>query len=120
VTDLPKPRLGNKPLPLELVEYKRLLNTTKASTEFLRDAGAKLRKWADKQSSDRRETEDWIPAEEMAAFYASFLDRNEQLRRDYVRDHPAPLFPPIEARQLQIYRGMSVSRFAQLTAAILL
>jgi hypothetical protein len=107
-------------LPIELVEYKRLLNTTKASMDFLKDAGAKLRKWADKHSSDQRETIDWIPAEEMAGFYESFVDRNEQLRRDYVSEHPAPLFPPIEAQRLQEYRGMSVDRFAQLTAAILL
>jgi len=121
VTDLPKPRSATKALPIELIEYKRLLNTTKASMDFLKDAGAKLRKWADKHSSDRpQETEDWIPAEEMADFYASFADSNEQLRRLYASDHPAPLFPPFEIKPLQEYHGMSVDRFAQLTAAILL
>ena len=49
VTDLPKPQPAKSPLPLELVEYKRILNTTQASMEFLKDVGAKLRRWADKQ-----------------------------------------------------------------------
>ena len=120
VTDLPKPQPAKSPLPLELVEYKRILNTTQASMEFLKDVGAKLRRWADKQSSDGQENVDWIPVEEIAGFYASFLDMNEQLRRDYVSDHPAPLFPPIEPGQLQIYSGLSVDRFAQITASILL
>ena len=120
VTGLPTPQPVKRSLPLELVEYKRLLNTTEASMEFLKHVGAKLRKWADRQPSDQEEDVDWIPAEEIAGFCASFLDMNEQLRRDYVSDHPAPLFPPIEARQPRIYRGMSVDRFAQITAAILL
>jgi hypothetical protein len=120
VSDLPRKSVENPSLPLELVEYKRLLNGTKLGLTRLKGVTQKLEKRA---KSGGLETEvDWISRQEMEAFFASFDEENEKLRRDFVSDRSSPLFPSLEAAPIKDkgeYNGMSARRFAELTVEIL-
>lgn len=120
VSDLPRNSVENPSLPLELVEYKRLLNGTRLGLTRLKGVTQKLEKRA---TSGGLETEvDWISRAEMEAFFASFDEENERLRRDFVSDRSSPLFPSLEIAPIkdkEEYKGMSARRFAELTVEIL-
>ncbi|MEQ8699686.1 MAG: hypothetical protein RLT05_24395 [Bauldia litoralis] len=121
VSDLPRTPVENRSLPLELVEYKRLFNATKAGKGKLANVADRLDQRAAK--GGLLDGVDWISRADMEAFCQSFAADNEMLRRDFASDHPAPLFPSLEASpiaELAEYEGMSVHRFAELTAEILL
>ncbi|MCB1487861.1 MAG: hypothetical protein KDJ88_10435 [Bauldia sp.] len=121
VSDLDRGPAENRSLPIELVEYKRLLNATKAGKDKLEHVADLLDKRAAK--GGLVDHVDWISRQDMETFCASFAAENEMLRRDFASDHPAPLFPSLEASpiaDLDEYEGMSVHRFAELTAEILL
>jgi hypothetical protein len=121
---LPPPLNANRSLPIELIEYKRLLNMTGASLAALKDVGKKLSNWANNKPMEDFADAQWVPRREIVAFLESFAEKNQRLRRDFASDHPAPLFPPIQADPAAdmrgAYGGMSVDRFAQLTAEIFL
>ena len=111
----------NPSLPVELVEYKRLLNATTLSPTKLKRVGNKLVRYAAGRPVGEGDNVDWLPASEMAAFVAAYDENNERLRRAFASDHPAPLFPPAEERTpTGPYGGMTVDRFAELTSEILL
>jgi hypothetical protein len=111
----------NPSLPVELVEYKRLLNATNLGAGKLKQVGNKLVRYAERRSVGERGKVDWLPASEMAAFVTSYDESNERLRRAFASDHPAPLFPPAEeGTPAYQYAGMTLERFAQLTSEIFL
>jgi hypothetical protein len=121
VSDASRNAAENLSLPLELVEYKRLLNATKVGKGRLEAVVEKLEKRAKK--GGLRNHVDWVSRPDMEAFYASFDEENERLRRDFMSDRPPPVFPslatvPIEDNEE--YKGMSARRFAELTAEIVL
>ena len=121
VSDFEPPTEINRSLPIELVEYKRLLNATECRRVRLQQIVPKLDGRAAKEglAGDI----DWITREEMEEFYNSFNDENERLRRDFANDRPAPLFPSLIEQPIpdrQEYGGMTMHRFAQLTADMLL
>lgn len=121
VSDLGRNAAENRSLPIELVEYKRLLNATRAGKGKLAHVADLLDKRA--ATGGLRDHIDWISRQDMEAFCASFDAENEALRRDFASDHPAPIFPSLEAApiaELDEYEGMSVHRFAELTAEIFL
>ncbi len=112
---------ANPSLPVELVEYKRLLNATTLGPTKLKQIGNKLAQFAERRSVNKRGNVDWLPASEMAAFVASYDESNERLRRAFASDHPAPLFPPLgEDAPTRQYAGMTLKRFAELTSEIFL
>jgi len=112
---------ANPSLPVELVEYKRFLNTTNLGVKKLKQVGQKLVRYAEGRSAGESDNVDWLPASEMTAFVASFEESNECLRRAFAGDHPAPLFPPVEeGAATPQYAGMTLERFAQLTSEIFL
>ncbi len=120
VSDLPRNSVENPSLPLELVEYKRLLNGTRLGLTRLKGVTQKLEKRA---TGGGLEMEvDWISRAEMEAFFASFDEENERLRRDFVGDRSSSLFPSLETvpiKEKGEYKGMSARRFAELTVEIL-
>jgi hypothetical protein len=115
---------ANPSLPVDLVEFKRILNGTPLKPERLKEIGVLLLDKADKATKVERGKVDWLPVEEMAAFYASFEETNERLRAEYLPARPAPLFPPFVMPTGDavpaVYEGMSASRFAYIAAELLL
>ncbi len=121
VSDLARSPAENRSLPLELVEYKRLFNATSAGKGRLAHVAELLDKRAAK--GGLQDDVDWISRSDMEAFCASFAAENEMLRRDFASDRPTPIFPSLETAPVADqgeYEGMSVHRFAELTAEILL
>jgi hypothetical protein len=124
VSDIP-PRPGANPsLPIDLVEFKRILNGTSLKPERLKEIGAKLLDNADTATKIERGKVDWLSVEEIVAFYGSFAEENEKLRAEYLPGRPPPLFPPLVAPAgadaPEVYGGMSAHRVAQLVAELLL
>ena len=115
---------ANPSLPIELVEFKRILNGTPLSPDRLKEIGVLLLDKAEKAQSISRGKVDWLPVDEMAAFYESFAETNERLRAAYLPSRPAPLFPafvrPTGDAVPEVYDGMSASRFANIAAELLL
>ena len=115
---------ANPSLPIELVEFKRILNGTPLSPDRLKEIGVLLLDKAEKAQSISRGKVDWLPVDEMAAFYDSFAETNERLRAAYLPARPAPLFPafvrPTGDAVPEVYDGMSASRFANIAAELLL
>jgi len=110
---------ANPSLPIELVEYKRLLNATNLDPKQLKQVGKKLVRYAERRSGGGPDPVDWLPASEMAAFVGSYDESNERLRRAFASDHPAPLFPPVDNGKAACqYGGMTAERFAELTRKI--
>ncbi|WP_421726512.1 hypothetical protein [Bauldia sp.] len=121
VADLRRKSVANPSLPLELVEYKRLLNATRVDMDHLDAAVGKL--WKRARAGGLIDDTDWVPRHELEAFCASFDVGNEQVRAQFAGDRPAPLFPSLSAAPIKDrseYAGMSARRFAQLTAEIFL
>ena len=79
---------------------------------------------ADKATTIERGKVDWLPVEEIAAFYASFAEDNEKLRAAYLPDRTTPLFPPFVMPTGNavpaVYEGMPTARFASIAAELLL
>lgn len=115
---------ANPSLPIELVEFKRILNGTSLSSERLKEIGVLLLDKAERATSIERGKVDWLPVDEMAAFYESFAETNEKLRAAYLSTRPAPLFPPYARPAADavpaVYEGMSANRFASIAAELLL
>lgn len=115
---------ANPSLPIELVEFKRILNGTSLSSERLKEIGVLLLDKAERAKSIERGKLDWLSVDEMAAFYESFGETNERLRAAYLPARPAPLFPPYARPATDavpaVYEGMSASRFANIAAELLL
>ncbi len=115
---------ANPSLPIDLVEFKRILNGTALKPERLKEIGLLLLDKAGRVSDARRGKVDWLPVEKMAAFYASFAESNDRLRAEFLPARTTPLFPPFAMPDGDavpaVYDGMSAQRFAQLTAELLL
>lgn len=115
---------ANPSLPIELVEFKRILNGTSLSSERLKEIGVLLLDKAERAKSIERGKLDWLSVDEMVAFYESFGETNERLRAAYLPARPAPLFPPYARPATDavpaVYEGMSASRFANIAAELLL
>ena len=124
VSDIPARPSANPSLPIDLVEFKRILNGTSLKPERLKEIGAKLLDNADTATKIERGKVDWLSVEDIAAFYDSFAEENEKLRTEYLPGRPPPLFPPLVAPAgadaPEVYGGMSAHRVAQLVAELLL
>ncbi|HET7717205.1 MAG TPA: hypothetical protein VFK86_16400 [Bauldia sp.] len=122
VSDIPERPNANPSLPIELVEFKRILNSTSLKPERLKEIGTILLDNADRVTETAPGSVDWLPVEEMAAFYESFAAENERLRSEFLPGRPPPLFPPFvaPAEPPAVYEGMSTRRFAHLAAELLL
>ncbi len=124
VSDIPGRPSANPSLPIDLVEFKRILNTTTLKPERLKEIGTLLLNKAGAASKIERGTVDWLPAEETASFYDSFAEENERLRAEFAPKLPAPLFPPLVpapgSKAPEVYGGMSATRFAHLVVELLL
>ncbi|MCP4381014.1 MAG: hypothetical protein GY798_06280 [Hyphomicrobiales bacterium] len=116
---------ANQSLPVELVEYRRLLNGTALDIVSLRKMTKRLSKYARRGRLRDPEAIDWWSDRRMAQLVDSFAASNERLRREFAAHLPIPLFPAPEGgksvpRMIRDYPGMSASRFARLTTDIFL
>jgi hypothetical protein len=124
VADIPGRPSANPSLPIDLVEFKRILNSTALKPERLKEIGILLLNKAAEASKVERGKVDWLPAEEIADFYNSFAAENERLRAEFRSDLEPPLFPPfappLNGEGPAVYDGMSANRFAHLVVELLL
>ena len=124
VSDIPARPSANPSLPIDLVEFKRILNSTTLKPERLKEIGTILLDKANKATKIEPGKVDWLSVDEIAAFYDSFAEENEKLRAEYLPGRPPPLFPPFVAPAgtdaPEVYGGMSAQRLAQLVAELLL
>jgi len=124
VSGIPGRPSANPSLPIDLVEFKRILNSTRLKPERLKEIGTLLLDRAADLTKIERGKVDWLPVETMAAFYESFAEENEKLRARYLPNRPGPLFPPFVAPSgdavPEVYDGMSANRFAHVVAELLL
>lgn len=110
------PPVANVSLPLEFVEFKRLLNKTSISREDADRIGKELLNMAQGDVLRPARNLDWLPFEDMAGFLGSFERDNERLRRLFAASLPAPLFPPPEQTgkktfaRLNPYRAMQIAQ----------
>lgn len=115
---------ANPSLPIDLVEFKRILNGTSLKPERLKEIGVLLLDKADRATKIERGKVDWLPIEEIAAFYASFAEANEKLRAQYLPARTTPIFPafvmPTGDDVPAVYQGMSAAQFANIAAELLL
>ncbi|MCP4406467.1 MAG: hypothetical protein GY807_01630, partial [Gammaproteobacteria bacterium] len=110
-------RVLNKSLPLELTEYKRLLNGTPGiSKDELGIVAKKITGLANRGGLDWPQDADWLSSPDMRAFVKGFGKDNERLRQQFLPDRPGPLFPAMTAgAERAAYMGLSVERFAEIT-----
>jgi len=122
VADIPGRPSANPSLPIDLVEFKRILNSTSLKPERLKEIGTLLLDKADRVSKIERGRVDWLPVDEMELFYSSFAEENEKLRAEYLPGRSTALFPPfvMPAEPPEVYGGMSANRFAHVVAELLL
>ena len=122
--DIPGRPSANPSLPIDLVEFKRILNTTPLKPERLKEIGILFSTRPTRQPRSSAAKVDWLSVEEMAAFYDSFAEQNEKLRAEFLPGRPPPLFPPFVtptgADVPEVYGGMSANRLAHLVAELLL
>jgi hypothetical protein len=124
VSGIPGRPSANPSLPIDLVEFKRILNSTRLKPERLKEIGTLLLDRAGDLTKVESGKVDWLPVEAMAAFYESFAEENEKLRARYLPNRPGSLFPPFVApsgdAEPEVYDGMSANRFAHVVAELLL
>jgi len=124
VSDIPGRPSANPSLPIDLVEFKRILNTTPLKPDRLKEIGSLLLDRAEQATKIEPGKVDWLSAEEMAAFYDSFAEENEKLRKEYLPGRSPPLFPAVATPSgvdgPEVYGGMSANRLAYLVAELLL
>ncbi|WP_421725324.1 hypothetical protein [Bauldia sp.] len=114
---------ANLSLPVELVEYKRLINATSVDDEALLKMTHKLSRYARKTNLRETGTLDWLSRQAMKDLVDRYVDDNERLREEFANAHPTPLFPAFgnsagEYEMEQDYTGMPASRFTELTFSI--
>ena len=104
----------NTSLPIELVEFKRLLNQTDISPDDAKAIGNELTKVTARGDWDSIPDLDWLPEEELSAFQGSFERDNEVLRQQYAPDYPSPLFSPAGRTNTVQFTGLSGERIMQI------
>lgn len=97
----------NPSLPLEFVEFKRLLNRTEIDPELAKKFGEKLLALAQSDAVPLDRSLDWLSLQEIAGFQGSFERDNEVLRSRYAPALDAPLFPPVEREERKPFSGLS-------------
>ena len=113
--------VANKSLPLELTEYKRLMNRTPGvSKDELAIVGRKIARLASQPELEWLKGVDWLSSADMQAFADGFGEENERLRQQFMPDRPAPLFPEVtDGEERKAYEGMSVERFAEISMRLI-
>jgi len=104
----------NSGLPIEFVEFKRLINKTEIDPDLAKSIGKKLVSMAARDVLQPARNLDWIPHEDMTAFQGSFERDNEDLRQRYVPTLPSPLFPVPERTKQTHFAGLSPERAMQI------
>lgn len=106
--------VSNVSLPIELVEFKRLLNATDMSRDEIDRIGKELPRLVKNESLKLAQNFDWLPFEQVDAFQGSFERDNERLRQQYAPSLPAPLFSPPDRTGKQRFRGMHPKRVLEI------
>lgn len=104
----------NVSLPIEFVEFKRLINMTNISRKKADQIGKRLLYLAKKDVLHPARDLDWLTFEDMAAFQGSFERDNERLRQCFVPSLPSPLFQPPERTEKRHFLGLSPERAMQI------
>lgn len=104
----------NMSLPIEFVEFKRLLNKTQISREAADKIGKKLLDLAQKNALNPARNLDWLPFDDMASFQGSFERDNEELRRRFAPLLPSPLFQPPQPDNRKQFTDLHPKRAIQI------
>ena len=111
--------MANVSLPVEYVEFKRLLNTTPIGADEAKRIGQELLALA---TSDRIKPDrnlDWLPFDDFAGFQGSFERDNEELRQKFLPDYPAPLFAPPAKSRKKVFDGLAAARAVEIASSFL-
>lgn len=106
-------------LPLELVEFKRMMNALGLKKREFREIREQLEKVASADVADLRLDLDWLAFDQSAEFARSFADDNERVRLRFAPHRPAPLFPPPLPDGKQAFDGLSPERAVELATWVL-
>lgn len=106
-------------LPLELVEFKRMLNGLPLKKREVKLIRERLEKLASARVAELRQDLDWQAFEESREFARSFEDDNERIRQRFARHLPAPLFPPPVPDGKAAFHGLSPERAIELATWVL-
>ena len=104
----------NTSLPVEYVEFKRLVNKTRPSNEESKAIGRKLLKMAGNDALDPDKNLDWVSFDRIQEFQSSFDADNERLRKEFAPHLEGPLFPDPKPNGKRIFEGLSGERAVQL------
>jgi hypothetical protein len=104
----------NVSLPIEFVEFKRLLNMTQISRENVDKIGKRLLGLAKENVLNPARDLDWLPFDDMLSFQGSFERDNERLRQRFAPTLPLPLFQPPEREKKKHFTGLSPTRAVQI------
>lgn len=104
----------NISLPIEFVEFKRLLNKTDISREKADLIGKRLLHLARKDVLKPARNLDWLPFEDIASFQGSFERDNEQLRQRFGPMLAEPLFQPPQPARKKHFSGLQPERAIQI------
>ena len=104
----------NVSLPIEFVEFKRLLNKTRIGRETADKIGKKLLGLAQKNALNPARNLDWLSFEDMMSFQGSFERDNERLRQRFAPGLPAPLFQPPMPEKKKQFAGLQPGRAIQI------
>lgn len=105
--------MTNTSLPVEYVEFKRLLNKTRISNDESKAIGRRLLKMAGNNALDPDKNLDWVPFDRILEFQSSFDADNERLRREFAPHLEGPLFPEPKPNGKRVFEGLSGERAIQ-------
>lgn len=108
--------VANISLPVEFVEFKRLLNMTPIDPEHAKRIGQELVSMAANDQLKPDRNLDWMPFEDIAGFQGSFERDNEELRKEFVPEYPEPLFPPPAKSRKKVFSGLSADRVMEIAS----
>jgi hypothetical protein len=103
----------NASLPVEYVEFKRLLNKTRISNDESKAVGKRLLKMAGNDALDPDKNLDWASFDRIREFQNSFDADNERLRREFAPHLEGPLFPDPKPNGKKVFEGLTAARAVQ-------
>ncbi len=111
-----KPAPTNVGLPIPLVEFKRLLNGTNLSSQYMSLVPRALEQLRHEYGSKA----EWWSNDARAEFLASFEADNTRLRQQYLTEREGPLFPPMKRADPEIvFAGLSAQDVATIAARMI-
>lgn len=119
VSDLSDPPRENESLPIELTEFKRVVNTSGVSRENAAKISKQLQKMAQRRPNLAKRKQDWIDQGVAQSFQDRYRESNERIARKWLPDRKEPLFPASSgAHTTEVFPGLTDNELAKIAAGI--